>query len=87
MVVPLGVERSSRLAERLCLAILESKADDRLSNWDIFAAVPLAIARYIASTVQAGDRYHRVAAAEAIFRHLGRTLLSVSYDRAMLGSM
>jgi hypothetical protein len=80
-------ERSSRLAERICLAILEGRAAEGLTDRDILAAVPSAIARYIAITFQAADRHHRLAAAEAIFRYLGRTLLSIGYDQPTIGRM
>jgi hypothetical protein len=84
-------ERSSRLAERICFAIIEGKAAEGLSDRDILAAVPSAIAQYIAITLQEADQHHRLAAAEVIFRHLGRILLSVGYDqttvRCMLGEL
>jgi hypothetical protein len=49
-VVALEAERSAKLAERICLAILESHDTDRFSSRDVFGAVPLAIARYVSMT-------------------------------------
>jgi hypothetical protein len=86
-VIPLGTERSAELAERICLAILESHGTDRFSSRDLFGAVPLAIARYVSITAPSTDCSHQFAAAEAIFRHLGRSLLSLSYDRARIDEM
>ena len=80
-------ERSAELAERICLAILEGQGAKRLSTRDLFGAVPLAIARYVSITAPFADRSHLFAAAEAIFRHLGRSLLSLSYDRARIDEM
>ena len=80
-------ERNARLAERICRAIVESKAADGLSDRDVFATVPWAIARYIAITLRTADRRHQFAAVESIFRHLGRTLLSAGYDPATIESM
>ena len=83
-LVPLDRARSFELAESIRLAILEVIRRNRLSDRDIFGAVPLAIAGYVSTTAHATDRSHQIAAAEAIFRHLGRGLLSLSYDRAMI---
>ena len=82
-LVPLDRARSFELAESIRLAILEVTRRNRLSNRDIFGAVPLAIARYV-STADAANHSHQIAATEAIFRHLGRGLLSLSYDRATI---
>ena len=86
-IVALETERSAKLAERICLAILESHDTDRFSSREVFGAVPLAIARYVCTTMQSAERAHQIAAAEAIFRHLGRSLLSLSYNRARIGEM
>jgi hypothetical protein len=86
-LVPVDRERSSELAESIRLAILEVARRNRLSTRDVFGAVPLAIARFVSTTAHATDRSHQIAAAEAIFRHLGRGLLSLSYDRAMIAEM
>ena len=86
-VVALEAERSAKLAERICLAILESHDTDRFLSRDVFGAVPLAIARYVSMTAPSADRSQQFAAAEAIFRHLGRSLLSLSYNRARIGEM
>ena len=80
-------QKTSRLAERICFAILEGRAAEGLSDHDILAAVPSAIAQYIAITFEGADHSRRLAAAEAIFRHLGRTLLSVGYDQPTVRSM
>jgi hypothetical protein len=80
-------ERNARLAERICFAILAAKDADGLSDRDVFATVPWAIARYIAITFQAVDRELQFAAVESIFRHLGRSLLSAGYDPATIESM
>ena len=79
-------ERNARLAERICSAILAADADG-LSDRDVFATVPWAIARYVAITFQAVDRGLQFAAVESIFRHLGRSLLSAGYDPAIVESM
>jgi hypothetical protein len=85
-VVALAAERSAKLAERICLAILESHGTG-FSSRDVFGAVPLAIARYVSITAPSADRSQQFAAAEAIFRHLGRSLLSLSYDRARIDEL
>jgi len=80
-------ERNARLAERICFAILAAKDADGLSDRDVFATVPWAIARYVAITFQTVDRGLQFAAVESIFRHLGRSLLSAGYDPATIESM
>lgn len=84
---PAEHERISGLAERICRAMLESERTEGLPTRDILTALPLAIARYLAITMQGADRRHQLAAAEATLRHLGRSLLSTSYDRAAIGKM
>ena len=67
--------------------MLESAKTEGLPIRDILNAFPLAIAQYIAVTMQGGNRRHQFAAAEAILRQLGLNFLSASYDRAGIGNM
>jgi hypothetical protein len=77
-------ERIAWTVERICQLILDWQSREPLTTSDMVMALPLAIAQYIAMTTPAVDRRRQLATAEAVLRHLGRTCLSASYDRARL---
>lgn len=80
-------ERITEVAQRFCRAVVDGGTARLLTPQDLLAALSLAIARYISISMPGGDRHHQIAAAEALLRHLGRGLLSASYDRATIAGL
>ena len=80
-------KRITELADRFCQAVVDGGTAQLLTTQDLLAALPLAIARYIGIVTPGGDRHRQIAAAEALLRHLGRGLLSASYDRATIACL
>jgi hypothetical protein len=85
--VGLQTERITEVAQRFCQAVVDGGMARLLTPQDLLAALSLAIARYISITMPDGDRRHQIAAAEALLRHLGRGLLSASYNRAAIAGL
>ena len=80
-------ERIAEVAQRFCRAVVDGGTARLLTPQDLLAALSLAITQYISITMPGGNRYHQIAAAEALLRHLGRGLLSASYDRATIACL
>jgi hypothetical protein len=80
-------ERTAELAQSICRAVLDGGRAWLPGPQDWAAVLPLAILRLIGMVTAHEDCARQVAAAEALLRHVGRALLSASYDRAAISGL